>query len=67
VQRYGVEEGDGILIDMDLSQEGIASLAGTTRESANRALSRWREQGIVEIERVRIRVLNPERLEELLH
>ena len=66
-ERYGVDHGDGTLIDLDLSQEAIASLVGTTRESANRALSRWREQGIVQIERVRIRVLNPEKLEELLH
>lgn len=65
-ERYGVEQGDGILIDLDLSQEAIASLAGTTRESANRALSRLREQGVVEVERVRIRVLEPERLKGLV-
>jgi CRP-like cAMP-binding protein len=67
VERYGVKQGDGILIDLDLSQEAIASLAGTTRESANRALSRLREQGVVQVERVRIRVLRPEKLEEFLY
>jgi len=64
-ERYGVEQAGGVLIDMDLSQEAIASLAGTTRESANRALSRLREQGVVDVERVRIRVLNPAKLQEL--
>ena len=66
VERYGVQQEDGVLIDLDLSQEAIASLAGTTRESANRVLSRLREQGVVQIERVRIRVLNPEKLAEML-
>lgn len=64
-ERYGVEQAGGVLIDMDLSQEAIASLAGTTRESANRALSRLREQGVVDVERVRIRVLDPAKLQEL--
>lgn len=50
VERYGVVQEDGVLIDLDLSQEAIASLVGTTRESANRALSGMREQGIVQYE-----------------
>jgi len=66
-ERYGVAQEGGVLIDLDLSQEAIASLVGTTRESANRALSGMREQGIVQIERVRIRVIRPEKLKALLH
>ncbi len=66
-ERYGVPQEEGVMIDLDLSQEAIASLVGTTRESANRALSGLREQGIVQIERVRIRVLRPDKLEKLLH
>ncbi len=65
VERYGVVQEEGVLIDLDLSQEAIASLVGTTRESANRALSSMREQGIVQVERVRIRVLCPDKLEEM--
>jgi len=65
-ERYGVRQKDGVLIDLDLSQEAIASLAGTTRESANRALSQMRSKGIVEVERVRIRVLRPDALRSYL-
>jgi CRP/FNR family cyclic AMP-dependent transcriptional regulator len=66
-ERYGVEQAGGrILIDLDLSQEAIASLVGTTRESANRALSALRDQGIVQIERVHILVNQPGELEKLL-
>ncbi len=64
-ERYGVVQEDGVMIDLDLSQEAIASMVGTTRESANRALSRLRDQDVVEIERVRIRVVSPEKLESL--
>jgi CRP/FNR family transcriptional regulator len=67
VERYGVQQGDGVLIDLDLSQEAIASLAGTTRESANRVLSHLRELGVVQIGRVRIQVLDREKLEEMLY
>jgi len=65
-EHHGTRQPDGkILIDLDLSQEAIASLVGTTRESANRALSGLREQGIVQIERVRITLTRPEELKKL--
>jgi len=65
-RRYGVPEGDGIRLDLDLSQEAVATLAGTTRESANRALSQLRDQGIVHVDRVRIRILRPDALHTML-
>lgn len=65
-ERYGVQDSDGILIDLDLSQEAIASLAGTTRESANRTLSQMRHQGILDVDRVRIRLRRPADLASLL-
>jgi CRP/FNR family cyclic AMP-dependent transcriptional regulator len=66
VARYGVPQEQGVLIDLNLSQEAIATLVGTTRESANRALRGLRDQGIVEIDRSCIRVIDPERLEDIL-
>jgi len=65
-ERYGVEQDEAVLIDLDLSQEAIATLVGTTRESANRALGSLRDQGIVQVDRVRIQVLDPEKLEDLV-
>ena len=64
--QHGVRGPDGILIDLELSQEAVASLVGTTRESANRALSGMREQGIVQVERGRIREIRPDLLEAML-
>lgn len=64
--RYGRPQENGILIDLDLSQEAVASLVGTTRESANRALSSMRDQGLVHVDRVRILLTDPEELKKLL-
>lgn len=66
MERYGVPQQDGVLINLNLSQETIATLAGTTRESVNRILSNLRQQGIVQVDRARIRVLQPQKLEEIL-
>jgi CRP/FNR family cyclic AMP-dependent transcriptional regulator len=66
VERFGVPQEDGVLIDLNLSQEAIATLVGTTRESANRALRHLRDEGIVEVDRSRIRVMHPEKLEDML-
>lgn len=65
--RYGIQQDSGVLIDLDLSQEAIASLVGTTRESANRALSHLREQGILQVDRVRILITRPDELHKLAH
>jgi CRP/FNR family transcriptional regulator len=67
LERYGGEQEKGLLIDLDLSQEAIASLVGTTREGANRALSSLRSEGILQVDRSRIRVLQPEKLKDLLY
>jgi CRP/FNR family cyclic AMP-dependent transcriptional regulator len=66
MERYGVQQEDGVLIDLHLSQEAIATLVGTSRESANRALGTLRDEGIVQVDRARIRVIRPDRLEEML-
>lgn len=48
MDRFGQPvEGSGILIPVRLRREELASLAGTTLESASRRLSRWRRAHIV--------------------
>jgi CRP/FNR family cyclic AMP-dependent transcriptional regulator len=44
--------------DVHVSQEELAIFVGSTRESVNRQLQAWRQQGIVELGRGRIRVLD---------
>jgi CRP/FNR family cyclic AMP-dependent transcriptional regulator len=45
--RYGSETDHGVHIAVPLSQEELASLAGASRATVTRALSNWRQRGII--------------------
>jgi CRP-like cAMP-binding protein len=45
--RYGSETSEGVHIAVPLSQEELASLAGASRATVTRALSNWRQRGII--------------------
>lgn len=61
--RYGRSEGSSIRIDLRLTQDDLASLAGVTRETANRVLASLRDQGLIKVSRAYISILDPEALE----
>ncbi|MBX0329171.1 Crp/Fnr family transcriptional regulator [Oscillochloris sp. ZM17-4] len=61
--QHGVLEQGTTRIDLHLTQDDLASLAGTTRETVNRVLGGLREQGLIQIERARLSVLNLAQLE----
>jgi CRP-like cAMP-binding protein len=46
-ERWGYPSGRGTVLDLSLSQELLAALAGTSRESVNRALRDLRASGLV--------------------
>ncbi|MGH6834343.1 MAG: Crp/Fnr family transcriptional regulator [Methylocella sp.] len=48
--------------EVHISQEQLGIYVGATRESVNRQLQQWRQQGILEIGRGRILLLNADRL-----
>ena len=57
--------GDGTAIDVKLSQQELADMIGATRESVNKWLRSWAEEGVVELGRGRVRIVDPERLAEI--
>lgn len=57
--------GDTEPVEIPLTQEDIASMAGTTRPTANKVLRQGSEQGILELRRGRIVVLDRKRLDRL--
>jgi CRP/FNR family transcriptional regulator, cyclic AMP receptor protein len=57
----GRESDGGILLPAH-SQEELARLIGTTRESVSRTLSTWRSAGVITMKGRRIVVLSPDRL-----
>lgn len=48
--------------DLTVSQEELAVFVGATRESVNRQLQTWKRQGLVELGRNRIRLVDGDRL-----
>ncbi|AOQ23480.1 Crp/Fnr family transcriptional regulator [Neomoorella thermoacetica] len=61
-REYGKPREDGVTIDLNLSQQELASLIGTSRETVARILSDFKRLGAVEVERQRITILEPEKL-----
>jgi len=52
---------------LPLSHAQVAGLAGSSRESATRALHALRKRGALELERGAVRILDPRLLEEIAH
>lgn len=61
--RYGIADGGAIRIDLHLTQDDLASLSGTTRETVNRVLANLRDQGLIRVERARVSVIDLDQLE----
>ena len=57
--RYGMEGKQGRRIQLKLSQADLSSLIAATRESVNKQLRSWREQGILDEEDGHIILANP--------
>jgi CRP/FNR family transcriptional regulator len=58
VRRSTLRASDDQSIDLSLTQNDLASMSGTTRETVNRVLAQLRDQGLVRVERARVCVLN---------
>jgi CRP-like cAMP-binding protein len=54
--------GDDYGAEIQVSQEELAVFIGSTRESVNRQLQEWKRQGLIEIGRGRIRLIDAKRL-----
>lgn len=48
-----------------LTQDDLAGISGTTRQTVNQLLTEWREAGVVELGRGRVTVLDRDRLDRL--
>ncbi|WP_457601151.1 Crp/Fnr family transcriptional regulator [Hydrogenivirga sp.] len=61
LDKFGDREGR---IGISLSHRDIATMVGATREATTLALNRLKNEGVIELARKRIRVLNRDLLEE---
>jgi CRP-like cAMP-binding protein len=62
VDQRGRPEAGGVRIDLRLSQEALGSLLGMTRESINKQMRAWQNEGVVRKEGGFLVVVQPQRL-----
>lgn len=65
-RAYGQETGDGIRIELKLSQRVLGEMLGASRESINKQLQAWSGQGLLRFERGSVVLLRPEALGGIL-
>jgi CRP/FNR family transcriptional regulator/CRP/FNR family cyclic AMP-dependent transcriptional regulator len=67
-ESYGKKLSEGAVeIDIRLTQQDIANMLGTTRESVNRQLVAFQERRIINIDRQRITILKPDELAKRIY
>jgi CRP/FNR family transcriptional regulator/CRP/FNR family cyclic AMP-dependent transcriptional regulator len=62
-ERYGVERGEAIEIDLQLTQTELASWVAATREHVNKVLGAFRDQGLIKMDGQNITVLSRQGLQ----
>lgn len=62
-QDHGLETDSGIMIDIQLTRQELAEMAGTTRETISRAMSRFKKEKSLTEKDDRIVILNKSKLE----
>jgi CRP-like cAMP-binding protein len=61
-EDFGVREGKGIALTLKLSQSELGDLVDSSRQTVNRELRRWHDEGVLGTENGRLVVLDLERL-----
>lgn len=65
-ESFGYRDGKEMHIDVPLTRQDVAEMAGTTVESCIRVMSSWQKQGLIRTERQHITILDFAKFESLL-
>lgn len=65
-EEHGRNIGSGILVDIQLSRQELADMAGTTRETVSRAVSRFKKEKSIDEQDDKLVILNSEKLKSWL-
>jgi CRP/FNR family transcriptional regulator len=60
--QFGVQTGDGLQVNHDLTQEELAQLVGASRETVNKALADFAARGWIQLSAKSVLLLDPDRL-----
>ena len=64
-ERHGVHDSRGIILNIKLSQQELANLIGTARETTSALLNEFKRLGFINIQRRRIKLLKSWRLKKI--
>ena len=62
-ERFGNQDGDGMRVHHDLTQEELAQLVGASRETVNKALADFAGRGWLRVDSRAVTILDAERLQ----
>ncbi len=65
-EEHGIKKPGGILINFNLTNQELANLTGSSRETINRMLNGFKRAGAIDVDRQQIMVLDKGKLEDLL-
>lgn len=63
---YGVHADKGTCININITNQELANLIGTTRETANRILNDFRRSGVLDVDRQKITITDEKKLRSWL-
>ncbi|MNC90970.1 Anaerobic regulatory protein [compost metagenome] len=66
-ERFGVPGDGGVLIDLKLTNDDLAAIAGVSRQFINSTLQDLRKRGLIAGRRHNVVITRPDRLQELAH
>lgn len=64
-KRYGREATGGVKIDLHVSQTELGDMVGTTRESINKLVRSWAQEGLVSMENGYITIHRPQEIQAM--
>ncbi len=64
-RREGEKTGKGVVLDLDLTRQELASMIGTSRETVARILSRFQKEGLLELDKQKIIIRDEQKLRDL--
>lgn len=65
-EENGVPDKRGLVLNLNLTNQELANLIGTTRETVNRILNGFKRDNIIKVDRQQLILLNQKKLEDLL-
>ena len=64
-EKHGVRDSQGIILNVKLSQQEMANLIGTARETTSATLNEFKRIGIIDIQNRRIKILDTGELKKI--